>query len=179
MSVHNKNLIHETISLSSVSDKFVLGICYKRPIITLSFVIKRLFITLSFVIKHPFITLSFITKHPFITLSFRSKIGREGFHEQHVFADAQSAEAYRNGHSLFSRKFWYIRESWWQKDRHYSSLCNLQFICGEVDGLLYSSSHIPWRNSILFTEGVIEAWSMFKTAAEGYIVYAHFWVGLE
>ena len=144
MSVHNKNLIHETISLSSVSDKFVLGICYKRPIITLSFVIKRPiitlsfvikrlfitlsfvikhpfitlsfvikhpFITLSFVIKHPFITLSFITKHPFITLSFRSKIGREGFHEQHVFADAQSAEAYRNGLSLFSRKFWYIRES--------------------------------------------------------------------
>ena len=31
------------------------------------------------------------------------------------------------------------------------------FICGEVDTLLYSSSHIPWRNSILFTEGVIEA----------------------
>ena len=51
--------------------------------------------------------------------------------------------------------------------RHYSSLCYLQFICGEVDGLLYSSPHIPWRNSILFTEGVIEAGSMFKAAAEG------------
>ncbi len=68
-------------------------------------------ITLSFVIKRLFITLSFVIKHPFITLSFRSKIGREGFYEQYVFADAQSAEAYRNGHSLFSRKFWYIRES--------------------------------------------------------------------
>ena len=134
MSAHNKNLIHETMPLSSVSGSlFALEICYKYPFITLSFVIKRLFITLSFVIKHPFITLSFvikrlfitlsfvikrpfitlsfITKHPFITLSFRSKIGREGFHEQHVFADAQSAEAYRNGHSLFSRKFWYVRES--------------------------------------------------------------------
>ena len=66
------------MSLSSVSDSlFALGICYKYPIITLSFVIKR-----------PFITLSFVTKHPFITLSFRSKIGREGFYEQYVFADA-------------------------------------------------------------------------------------------
>ncbi len=40
------------MSLSSVSDSlFALGICYKYPIITLSFVIKRPFITLSFVIK--------------------------------------------------------------------------------------------------------------------------------
>ena len=40
------------MSLSSVSDcLFALGICYKYPIITLSFVIKRPFITLSFVIK--------------------------------------------------------------------------------------------------------------------------------
>mgnify|MGYP004683256051 CR=1 FL=1 len=38
--------------LSSVSDSlFALGICYKYPFITLSFVIKRPFITLSFVIK--------------------------------------------------------------------------------------------------------------------------------
>jgi len=50
---------------------------------------------------------------------------------------------------------------------------------GFNDTLLYSSSHIPWRNSILFTEGVIEAGSMFKAAAEGYIVYAHFWGGFE
>ena len=50
---------------------------------------------------------------------------------------------------------------------------------GINDTLLYSSSHIPWRNSILFTEGVIEAGSMFKAAAEGDIVYAHFWVGFE
>lgn len=77
-----------------------LEICNKHPFITLSFVIKR-----------PIITLSFVTKYPFITLSFRSKIGREGVYEQYVFADAQSAEAYRNGHSLFSRKFWYIRKS--------------------------------------------------------------------
>ncbi len=28
---------------------------------------------------------------------------------------------------------------------------------GFNDTLFYSSSHIPWRNSILFTEGVIEA----------------------
>ena len=103
MSAHIKKLIHETMPLSSVSDKFALGICYKypiitlsfvikRPFITLSFVIKRLFITLSFVIKRPIITLSFVIKHPFITLSFvmkspfitlffRSKIGREGFYE--------------------------------------------------------------------------------------------------
>ena len=72
MSAHNKNLIHETMSLSSVSGSlFALEICYKYPIITLSFVIKHLFITLSFVIKRPFITLSFVTKSPFITLSFR------------------------------------------------------------------------------------------------------------
>ena len=71
MSAHNKNLIHETMSLSSVSGSlFALEICYKYPIITLSFVIKHLFITLSFVIKRPFITLSFVTKSPFITLSF-------------------------------------------------------------------------------------------------------------
>ena len=101
------------ITLSFVIKRpfITLSFVTKRPFITLSFVIKHLFITLSFVIKHPFITLSFITKHPFITLSFRSKIGREGFYEQYVFADAQSAEAYRNGYSLFSRKFWYIRES--------------------------------------------------------------------
>ena len=43
MSVHIK-LIHETMSLSSVSDSlFALGICYKYPIITLSFVIKMYF----------------------------------------------------------------------------------------------------------------------------------------
>ena len=29
-----------------------------------------------------------VTNTPFITLSFRSKIGREGFYEQYVFADA-------------------------------------------------------------------------------------------
>ena len=131
--------------LSLTNTIITLSFVIKRPFITLSFVIKRPFITLSFVIKHPFITLSFVIKrlfitlsfvikHPFITLSFRSKIGREGFYEQYVFADAQSAEAYRNGYSLFSRKFWYIRESWWQEDRHHSSLCYLQFICGEVDG---------------------------------------------
>ena len=31
MSAHNKKLIHETMPLSSVYDKFVLGICYKIP----------------------------------------------------------------------------------------------------------------------------------------------------
>ena len=73
MSAHIKKLIHETMPLSSVSDKFVLGICYKYPIITLSFVIKHPFITLSFVIKRPFLTLSFVIKHPIITLFFCHK----------------------------------------------------------------------------------------------------------
>ena len=85
--------------------------CHKTPLHNSIFCHKTPLYNSIFCHKNPFITLSFITKHPFITLSFRSKIGREGFYEQYVFADAQSAEAYRNGHSLFSRKFWYIRES--------------------------------------------------------------------